>query len=390
MASFASVWVYFVSLPYGRVRDQDTMRAAAIVAVGLVAMSMQGEVTKSSFGSTKDGKPVELYTLKDADLEVKVMTFGARIQSIIAPDKNGQKADVVLGHPDLAGYEADKSTYFGAVVGRYGNRIAKGQFTLDWKTYTVPVNNNGQSLHGGTDGFDQRVWTAKVIPNGVEMTLVSPDGDQGYPGTLTAHVRYTLQGHDLRLDYTAVTDKPTVTNLTNHAYFNLAGEGSGTILNQIITIDADRYTPVDNVLIPTGDLPGVAGTPFDFRTPHAIGERINATNDQLKIAGGYDHNWVLNGPNGTMKTAAKVVDPASGRTLILSTTQPGVQFYTGNFLVDGAITGTGGQKYVKRGAFCLETQHFPDSPNHPAFPTTLLKPGETMHSTTVFAFGVQK
>ena len=366
------------------------MRAAAILAVGLVAMSMQGEVTKASFGTTKDGKDVELYTLKDADLEVKIMTFGARIQSIIAPDKSGEKADVVLGHPDLAGYEADKSTYFGAVVGRYGNRIAKGQFAIDGKTYQVPVNNNGQSLHGGTDGFDQRVWTAKVIPNGVEMTLVSPDGDQGYPGTLTAHVRYTLQGNNLRLEYSATTDKPTVTNLTNHTYFNLAGEGSGTILNQSIMINADRYTPVSSVLIPTGDLPAVAGTPFDFRTPHVIGERIDGTNEQLKIGGGYDHNWVLNGPNGTMKVAAKVVDPSSGRTLTVSTTQPGVQFYTGNSMPDNTITGTGGRKYPRRGAFCLETQHYPDSPNHPAFPSTLLKPGETMHSTTIFSFGVQK
>lgn len=366
------------------------MRAAALLAMGLVAMSMQGEVTKASFGTTKDGKAVDLYTLKDADLEVKIMTYGARIQSIVAPDKNGEKADVVLGYPDLAGYQADGSTYFGAVVGRYGNRIAKGQFTIDGKSYQVPVNNNGQSLHGGTEGFDQRVWTAKVIPDGVEMTLVSPDGDQGYPGKLTAHVRYTLRGHDLHLDYSATTDKPTVTNLTNHAYFNLAGEGSGTILNHTIMIDSDRYTPVDSVLIPTGDLPPVAGTPFDFRTPHAIGERIDAANDQLKIAGGYDHNWVLNGSGKSMKVAAKVVDPASGRTLTVSTTQPGVQFYTGNFLVDGAITGTGGRKYMKRGALCLETQHYPDSPNHPAFPTTLLKPGETMHSATVFSFGVQK
>lgn len=366
------------------------MRAVAFLAAGLVAMSMQGEVTKVPFGTTKDGKAVDLYTLKDADLEVKIMTYGARIQSVVAPDKSGQKADVVLGHPDLAGYEADKSTYFGAVVGRYGNRIAKGQFSIDGKTYQVPVNNNGQSLHGGTDGFDKRVWTATVLPDGVEMTLVSPDGDQGYPGTLTAHVRYTLHGHDLRLDYSATTDKATVVNLTNHAYFNLKGEGSGTILEHKISIKADRYTPVDSVLIPTGDLPSVNGTPFDFRKSRAIGEQIDSENEQLKIGGGYDHNWVLNGGNGSMKVAAVVTDPESGRTLTVSTTQPGVQFYTGNFLVSGAITGTGGSKYLKRGGFCLETQHYPDSPNHPAFPTTLLKPGETMHSTTVFSFGVAK
>lgn len=352
--------------------------------------NVNAQVSKTSFGTTKDGKAVDLYTLKDAAITVKVITYGARIQSVIAPDKNGKAADVVLGHPDLAGYTSDKSTYFGAVVGRYGNRIARGEFQIDGKTYHVPVNNNGQSLHGGIDGFDNRVWEAKEIPMGVEMTLVSPDGDQGYPGQLTAHVRYTLQGHDLRIEYSATTTKPTVLNLTNHAYFNLAGEGNGTILDQKIQINADRYTPVSSVLIPTGDLPAVAGTPFDFRTPHLIGERINATNDQLKIAGGYDHNWVLNGPNGTMKLAAKVVDPASGRTLTVSTTEPGVQFYTGNFIKNNEVTGTGGKKYAFRGGFCLETQHFPDSPNHPKFPTTLLEPGRTMHSTTVFSFGVQK
>ncbi len=370
-----------------------------VVAIGRVAMgslggNVQAEVTKAPFGTTTvgehTGKQVDVYTLKDAALEVKVITLGARLMAVNAPDKNGKKADVVLGHPDLAGYEADRDTYFGAVVGRYGNRIAKGQFTIDGKQYDVPVNNNGQSLHGGLEGFDNRIWSAKQIPDGVEMTLVSPDGDQGYPGTLTAHVRYTLKGPDLRIDYSATTDKATVLNLTNHAYFNLAGEGNGTILDEKITINADRYTPVSSVLIPTGDLPSVAGTPFDFRTPHVIGERIEAENEQLKIAGGYDHNWVLNGPNGTMKMAAKVVDPKSGRTLTVSTTEPGVQFYTGNFIKDGAITGTGGQAYVRRGGFCLETQHYPDSPNHPAFPSTLLQPGQTMHSTTVFSFGVEK
>ena len=368
----------------------------AMVALGLVAMgslggtAVQAEVTKATFGTTADGKAVDVYTLKDATLEVKIIPLGARLMSVVAPDKTGKKADVVLGHPDLPGYQADKSTYFGAVVGRYGNRIAKGQFTIDGQSYQVPVNNNGQSLHGGIAGFDGKVWDAKQTADGVELSLVSPDGDQGYPGTLTAHVKYTLKGHDLRIDYSATTDKATVLNLTNHAYFNLAGEGNGTILDHKVTLNADKYTPVDTVLIPTGDLPPVAGTPFDFRTAHAIGERIETPNDQLKIAGGYDHNWVLNGSNGTMKQAAKVVDPKSGRTLTVTTTEPGVQFYTGNFLEDGAITGTGGQKYLRRGGFCLETQHYPDSPNHPAFPTTLLKPGQTMHSTTVFSFGVEK
>lgn len=363
--------------------------AATLLGVGLIAMTTQAEVTKAPFGTTKDGKPVEIYTLKDADLEVKIITFGARIQSIMAPGRDGKRADVVLGFANLAGYEAD-NPYFGAVVGRYGNRIAKGQFSIDGQTYHVPVNNNGQSLHGGLVGFDKLVWTAKTVPDGVEMTLVSPDGDQGYPGKLTAHVRYTLHGHDLRLDYSATTDKPTVTNLTNHSYFNLAGEGSGTVMQQRITINADRYTPVTDVLIPTGELAPVTGTPFDFRHEHVIGERIDVDNAQLKLGGGYDHNWVLNGANGTLKMAAKAVDPASGRTLTVSTTQPGVQFYTGNSMVEGALTGTGGKPYPRRGAFCLETQHYPDSPNQSGFPTTLLKPGETLHTTTIFSFGVQK
>lgn len=354
-------------------------------------MTANAQVTKTQFGTMPDGKAVDLYTLKGTGVTAKVITYGARIQSVTAPDKNGKETNVVLGFKDLGGYLADHGgTYFGAIVGRYGNRLAKGEFAINGKTYHVPVNNNGQSLHGGIDGFDNRVWSAKEIPMGVELTLVSPDGDQGYPGELTAHVRYTLHGHDLRIEYSATTTKPTVLNLTNHAYFNLAGEGNGTILGEQIMINADRYTPVSNVLIPTGDLPSVAGTPFDFRTPHDIGERINATNDQLKIAGGYDHNWVLNGPAGTLKLAAKVVDPQSGRTLTVTTTEPGVQFYTGNFIKDRVLTGTGGQKYAYRGGFCLETQHFPDSPNHPKFPTTLLQPGKTMRSETVFSFGVQK
>ena len=365
------------------------MMKQAMLALGLITMTMQGEVSKAPFGTMPDGKAVDVFTLKDAAIEVKVITYGARLMSVVAPDKTGARADVVLGHPDLAGYLADKGTYFGAVVGRYGNRLAKGQFTIDGKQYQVPVNNNGQSLHGGLVGFDSKVWDAKLVKDGVEMTLVSPDGDQGYPGQLTAHVRYTLRGTDLHIEYSATATAPTVTNLTNHAYFNLAGEGNGTILGETVMLNADRYTPVDSVLIPTGNLPAVAGTPFDFRTPHVIGERIEADNEQLKIAKGYDHNWVLNGQDGQLKLAAKAVDPASGRTLTVSTTQPGVQFYTGNFL-DGTLTGTGGQSYPFRSGMCFETQHFPDSPNHPSFPSTLLKPGQTLKSETVFSFGVQK
>ena len=349
-----------------------------------------GSVAKAAFGTTTDGKPVEIYTLKSKELEVRVMTYGARIVSIKTADNTGKVADVVLGHDTLNGYIQDGKTYFGAIVGRYGNRIAKGKFAIDGQSYQAPLNNNGiNMLHGGTVGFDQIVWTAKDIHDGVEMTLVSKDGDQGFPGTLTAHVRYTLSGGALKIDYTETTDKATVVNLTNHSYFNLGGEGSGTILNEVMMINADRYTPTDAGLIPTGELPSVAGTPFDFRKPTPIGERINEENEQLKTAGGYDHNWVLNGPNGTMKLAARVHDPKSGRTLTVTTTEPGVQFYTGNFL-DGTITGPGGQSYVKNSALCLETQHFPDSPNHPDFPTTRLNPGETRHSTTVFTFSTDK
>jgi aldose 1-epimerase len=343
-----------------------------------------------AWGNTASGQPVEIYTLKDDTLNVRITTFGARVVSVEAPDRNGVKADVVLGYKDVAQYEADKSTYFGSIVGRYGNRIAKGTFSIDGKTFHAPLNNNGNMLHGGTVGFDHKVWTAKTIPNGVEMTLVSPDGDMGFPGELTAHVRYTLAAGSLRIDYSATTTKPTVVNLTNHTYFNLGGEGHGTILDETLMMPASRYTPIDAGLIPTGELAPVEGTPFDFRKATAIGERIGAKNEQLKLAGGYDHNFVLDGAsNGALKLAAKALDPASGRTLTVMTTQPGVQFYSGNFL-DGTETGISGVKYVQHAGFCLETQHFPDSPNQPKFPSTILRPGTTMHSTTVFTFGVER
>ncbi len=366
------------------------MLLTIMTTTGMMTIAAQGAVTKADFGKAPDGEAVEIYTLKSPAVEARIMTFGARIVSIKTADKNGQVGDIVLGYDSMAGYIADKKTYFGAIVGRYGNRIAGGKFTIDGQSYQAPLNNNGiNTLHGGTVGFDQLVWTAKQVPNGVEMTLVSKDGDQGFPGTLTAHVTYTLVGDALRIHYAETTDKATVVNLTNHSYFNLGGEGNGTILDESIMINADRYTPTDTGLIPTGDLPSVAGTPFDFRKPMVIGERIDADDEQLKRAGGYDHNWVLNGPNGTMKLAARVTDPKSGRELTVMTTEPGVQFYTGNFL-DGTNKGPSGQAYVKRGALCLETQHFPDSPNHPSFPTTLLKPGETRQSTTVFTFTVKK
>ena len=353
------------------------------------AIAAHGSVTKAPFGKTPDGTEVDIYTLKSDAVEARIMTYGARIVSIKTADRSGKIADVVLGYDTLPEYLADTKTYFGAVVGRYGNRIAHGEFKLDGKTYHLPKNNGENSLHGGTVGFDKLVWKAHEIPLGVEMTLVSKDGDQGYPGTLTAHVRYTLHHNALRIDYSASTDKDTVVNLTNHSYFNLGGIGSGTILNHELTLVADKYTPVDKGLIPTGELATVEGTPFDFRKSTAIGKRINDNDPQLKLAGGYDHNWVLRGSNGETKTAARVVDPKSGRVLTVTTTEPGVQFYAGVSL-DGSFKSSGGWAYAKNTGLCLETQHYPDSPNHPAFPTTELKPGETKHSTTIFTFSTEK
>ncbi len=336
----------------------------------------------------KDGKEVPIYTLKSAHVEVRVMALGAKIVSIKTPDRNGKMADIVLGYDSLEGYLNDNKTYFGAVVGRYGNRIAGGKFSIDGKTYTIPKNEGNNALHGGPKGFDQYVWDSKEVPNGVEFTLLSPDGDMGFPGNLTVKVKYTLIGDSLRLDYTETTDKATVTNITNHAYYNLNGDGNGTVLNQKIEINADKYTPVNSDLIPTGIAP-VAGTPFDFRKPEVIGSRINDDNEQLKLGHGYDHNWVLNGNPGTLHLAAIVSDPETGRKMTVETTEPGLQFYTGNFL-DGTMTGRHGKPYEFRTGFCLETQHFPDSPNHPDFPSTVLRPGVTRHSTTTITFGVMK
>jgi aldose 1-epimerase len=332
---------------------------------------------------------VPIYTLTSAQIEVRVTAYGAHLVSVKAPDREGKRADVVLGWDSLDGYLQQPNSYLGAVVGRYGNRIAHGKFMIDGKTYQIPINNGANALHGGPKGFDQYVWDSKEVPGGVEFTHVSPDGDMGFPGKLTATVRYTLHGDTLRIDYSATTDKATVLNLTNHSYFNLHGDDKGNNLDFKVELNADRYTPVDAGLIPTGELAPVAGTPMDFRKPEAIGARIDADNEQLKRAGGYDFNWVLNGKPGTLRMAAKVTDPVSGRTLTVDTTEPGVQFYSGNFL-DGSLTGRHGIAYAKHAGFCLETQHFPDSPNHPDFPSAMLKPGETMHSTTTFTFGVEK
>ena len=360
---------------------------SALLLAAIAPLSAQTKVTKAEFGKLPDGAVVDVYTLADSTLNIRIMTMGAHIISVKAPGRDGKIADVVLGYATLAGYIADKSTYMGSIVGRYGNRIAKGQFTVGGTKAQLPINNNGNTLHGGTVGFDRLNWAAKEVPNGVELTVHSPDGDQGFPGKLTASVTYTLAGDKLRIDYNATTDKPTVVNLTNHSYFNLAGKG--TILDEVMMINADKYTPTDAGLIPTGELAPVAGTPFDFRKPTAIGARINTPNDQLKIGGGYDHNYILNPPHTLSNPAAVVVDPASGRTLKVFTTEPGVQFYAGNSL-DGSFKGRDGQVYSKNTGFCLETQHYPDSPNHPDFPTTTVTPGKPYHTSTIFEFTVTK
>lgn len=353
---------------------------------------MSSSITKASFGKTAEGAPVDLYTLKNASgMEVAVATFGGRIVSLKAPGRNGQFTDVVLGFDNMEGYLGEHP-YFGALVGRYGNRIAKGQFKLDGKTYKLAINNGVNALHGGLKGFDKVVWTAREVPGGdpsVELTYVSKDGEEGYPGSLTEKVTYSLTAaNELKIEYSATTDKDTVVNVTNHSYFNLAGQGHGDILSHVLQLNAAKFTPVDAGLIPTGELKNVEGTPFDFRQPTVIGSRINAEDEQIKRGGGYDHNFVVDGSAGTLRLAARVSEPTSGRVLEVSTTEPGVQFYTGNFL-DGTVKGKGGVAYAKRTGFCLETQHFPDSPNHPDFPTTALKAGAEYNSTTVFKFSVQ-
>jgi aldose 1-epimerase len=349
-------------------------------------------ITRKAFGKTPAGESVDIFTLSRAKApEVSIINFGGDIVSIKAPGRDGKIADVALGYSDLAGYVGDTS-YFGAIVGRYANRIAKGRFSLDGKAYELARNNGPNALHGGPTGFQKRVWTPRVVsgPDGdsLELTYVSRDGEEGYPGTLTAKVVYSL-GEDggLKIDYTATTDAPTVVNLTNHSYFNLAGEGEGTILDHEMQIEADAYTPVDATLIPTGEIRPVAGTAFDFRKPTAIGARIDAADEQLKAGGGYDHNFVLRGEMGTLRLAARVVEPKSGRVLEVLTTEPGLQFYSGNFL-DGRVTGKSGRPYVRRGGFCLEAQHFPDSPNRPDFPSVVLRPGQTYRQTTIFRLGV--
>ena len=349
-------------------------------------------VSREPFGKLADGRAVERFTLTNAHgMEVQAITYGGIITSLKVPDRAGKMADVVLGFDSLDGYLTN-APFFGAIIGRYGNRIAKGQFTLDGHTATLVKNNGPNHLHGGTKGFDKQLWTAEPVAgkNAVVFTRTSPDGEEGYPGTLKVRVTYTLtDANALVVDYEATADKATPINLTQHSYFNLAGDGAGDILGHELLINADRYTPVDDTLIPTGELAPVEGTPFDFRKQTAIGARINQDNPQLKNGKGYDHNWVLNRKGAGLSLAARVTEPKSGRTLEVTTTEPGMQFYAGNFL-DGMIKGKGGHVYALRTGFCLETQHFPDSPNQPKFPSTILRPGQKNSSQTVFTFGTVK
>ncbi len=368
------------------------LRMLCTVAMGLIFLAAikAAGVKKSAFGKTRDGEPVDLHVLTNANgMEVAITNYGGRVVSVKVPDRSGKFADVVLGFDNLDGYLGN-DPYFGALVGRYANRVANAHFTLDGRDYHLAQNDGMNSLHGGLKGFDKRVWRAKdASANGVpaiQLTYLSADGEEGYPGTLTVTVTYTLTAkNELRIDYLATTDKPTVLNLTNHSYFNLAGEGHGDILSHLVTIYADRFTPVDATLIPTGELASVAGTPLDFRTETAVGAHINADNEQIKLGRGYDHNFVLNRMGGGLYMAARVVEPASGRVMEVLTTQPGLQFYTGNFL-DGTIHGKSGHVYGRRSAFCMETQHFPDSPNKPQFPSVVLNPGRRFTSTTVYRF----
>jgi aldose 1-epimerase len=348
------------------------------------------EVKKEKYGTTADGQQVDLYTLTNAHgVEVQIINFGGIITSIRVPDRNGKMADIALGFDNLGGYLENKP-YFGAIIGRYANRIANGKFTLDGREYTLAVNNGTNSLHGGIKGFNKVVWTAEPFHDGralgVHLSYLSKDGEEGYPGNLKVKVSYALTDkNELVIDYEATTNKATPINLTNHSYFNLAGEGDGDVLTHELQLSANSFTPIDKNLIPTGEIQPVKGTPLDFTQTTAIGARINDPYDQLVIAHGYDHNFVVNRKNDNLQFAARVHEPKSGRVLEVYTTQPGIQLYTGNFL-DGTVVGKHGHAYKQREAFCLETQHYPDSPNHSSFPSTILQPGKAFHSQTVFKF----
>jgi aldose 1-epimerase len=362
-----------------------------IVALAAGATAAEKGISSKPFGKVGD-KPVKLYTLKNANgMEVDITNYGGIITKLTAPDSKGKYADVVLGFDSIDKYLAGHP-YFGAIIGRYGNRIAMGKFKIDGKEYTLATNNGPNSLHGGLKGFDKVVWAAepgKGEDPSLTLTYTSKDGEEGYPGTLKVKVVYTLTPkNELKIDYHATTDKATPLNLTNHSYFNLAGEGSGDILGHVLTLNADKFTPTDETAIPTGELKSVEGTPFDFRKPHAIGERINDKDEQIKFGKGYDHNFVLNGKGKDLKLAARVTEPTAGRIMEVLTTEPGVQFYTGNYL-EGKEIGKSGKAYKYRHGFCLETQHYPDSPNQPKFPSSILKPGVEYNSATIYRFSAK-
>ena len=352
-------------------------------------------IQRSEFGKLPDGTAIEKITLSNSHgMHASILTWGGVLQSLMVADKHGKSADVVLGFDDLKGYQDNPTVYFGATIGRFGNRLAEGRFSLDGKTYQVPQNDKSNALHGGTQGFDKHVWDAEPVQTqdtvGVKLSYISANGEMGFPGTLQTQVTYSLNEQDeLRIEYHATTDKPTVLNLTNHSYFNLAGAGNGDVLQQVVMLQAAHYTPITGKLIPTGELAAVAGTPMDFLKPTAIGKRIHTEHPQLKFAepkqGGFDFNWALDTGGDVQKLAAEVNDPQSGRRLQLFTTEPGVQFYTANFL-DGSIHGKDGKVYPHWGAFTLETQHFPDAPNQPNFASTRLDPGQTYTQTTVLKF----
>jgi len=375
-------------------------RGMGIAAVGLLLLSVsslqaESKMEKKPFGQLPDGQAIDLYTLTNAHgMQVAITNYGAAVVSIKVPGRQGKMDDVALGYDTLDGYVSDKA-FLGATVGRYGNRIGHAKFTLGGTEYNLAKNNGENTLHGGKVGFNKKVWQAREVPSGgeqsLELSYVSKDGEEGYPGTLRASVTFTLPNdrNALIIDYRATTDKTTVVNLTNHTYFNLSGEGHGDILKYQLELDASHFTPVDQTLIPTGEVLATKGTPLDFTKPVEIGARINDNDPQLKFGKGYDHNYVLdrNGKPGLIE-AAEVFDPQSGRVLQVYTTEPGIQFYTGNFL-QGEEHGKGGKVYTYRSAFCLETQHFPDSPNKPSFPSTELKPGQEYRSTTEFRFSVR-
>ncbi len=380
---------------------QNIRRWLSFVSVSLAIAGLTGcathpvareNITRQPFGHMKEGTPVYLFTLRNASgAEARICNYGGLVLSLKVPDRDGKLGDVVLGYDSLADYIKD-SPYFGALIGRYGNRIAKGQFTLDGKPYTLATNNYPNALHGGVKGFDKVIWepTFMAMPEGpgLKLKYLSHDGEEGYPANLEVTVTYTLTDDNaLRVEYIATSDRDTVVNLTQHSYFNLAGKGD--ILNHVVLINADKFTPVDATLIPTGELKPVEGTPFDFRRPTAIGARINQDDEQLKFGKGYDHNWVINKPMGQLGLMARVTEPTTGRVLEVLSTEPGLQFYSGNFL-DGTLTGKGGWVYQFRNGFCMEPQHYPDSPNKPEFPSVVLKPGDTYHNTIVFKFSVER